>query len=626
MLFAKARYGVWAAAVLLGFALIASRVFHAPLVGAATPFTSLPVVAPGSPAALASAAHGLDLSQLDPTCEPCKDFAQFADGGWLKANPIPARYPLWGRVFELRDTNTARLRALIEAAAASPATSDSRERQVGDYYAACMDTDTIDKLGISPIAAELARAAAVTPATLAVEVAHLHDMGISSLFTLGAEPNPAGSAKAEILYLNQPPLSLPDKTYYVDPAKEKIRTAYLEHLAKMFVLAGDDAAASANEAKAVLAFETTLAQNMRTPTELRDPLKNTNVMPISKADAALPGFDFAGYLAARHIPADGTIDVGQPGYLPALAQTLSATSASAIATMLRWDVLSSAAPTLAKPFDDEAFHFYGTVLSGTAEQRPRPQRCVDAATRDLADSVGIIYDRKYFTPEQRARALAMIGTVKATLHDDLTTLPWMSPHTRAVAVQKLDLMAIKVGYPDRPRDYGNVVIRRDTYAANRINAAISAIHRRLSDLGKPLDRSRWNSPSPTVNAGYNPSANDITFYAGILQAPFFSDTFDDATNYGAMGIVMGHEMTHAFDDSGRHYDGYGALKDWWTAPDATNFNARAACVSNEFDQFVIGDGVHANGPLELGEAIADLGGANLAYRAFERSQAGKPRR
>jgi predicted metalloendopeptidase len=515
---------------------------------------------------------------------------------------------------------------LIEAAAASPATGDARERQVGDYYAACMDTDTIDKLGITPIAAELARAAAVTPATLAVEVAHLHDMGIGSLFTLGSEPNPAGSAKAEILSMNQPPLTLPDKSYYVDPAKEKIRTSYLEHIAKMFALAGDDATLSATEAKSVLAFETTLAQNMRTPTELRDPITNTNVEPIAKAAASLPGFDFSAYLAARRIPSTGTIDVGQPAYFPALAQTLSTSSASDIATMLRWDVLSSDAATLAKPFDDESFHFFGTVLSGTVEQRPRAQRCVDAATRDLGDSVGIIYDRKYFTPKQRARAVAMIDTVKETLHDDLTTLPWMSPHTRAIAVQKLDLMAVKVGYPDHPRDYSNVTIGRDTYAANRVNAAIAAVRRRLNDLGKPLDRTRWNSPSPTVNAGYNPAANDITFYAGILQTPFFSDMFDDATNYGAIGIIMGHEMTHAFDDSGRHFDGYGALTDWWTAPDAKNFNARAACVSNQFDQFVIGDGVHANGPLELGEAIADLGGANLAYRAFERSQIGKPRR
>jgi putative endopeptidase len=626
MSFGKTRYAVWGAAVLLGIALIASRVLHAPLVGAATPFTSLTAVVPGSPAALASAARGLDLSQLDPTCEPCKDFAQFADGGWLKANPIPARFPLWGRVYELRDTNTSRLRALIEAAAASPATTDARERQVGDYFAACMDTATIDKLGVTPIAGELARAAAVTPATLAVEIAHLHDLGISALFQLGSEPNPAGSAKPEILYMNQPPLSLPDKTYYFDAAKEKTRTAYLDHIAKMFALAGDDAATSTAEAKAILAFETTLAQNMRTPTELRDPIANTNVMPIEKAAALMPGFDFTGYLTARHIPANGTIDVGQPAYFPAFAKTLAVTSPADVATLLRWDILGTAAPTLAKPLDDESFHFYGTVLSGTAEQRPRAQRCIDAATRDLADSVGIIYDRKYFTPKQRAQAIAMIDTVKATLHEDLGTLTWMSPSTRKIALEKLNLMAVKVGYPDHPRDYGNLSIRRDAYAENHLSAATAAVRRRMDDLGKPLDRTRWNGASPTVNASYSQSSNDITFYAGILQPPFFSDTFDDATNYGAMGIIMGHEMTHAFDDSGRHFDGYGALKDWWTEPDAKNFNARAACVRDQFDQFVIGDGVHANGSLELGEAIADLGGANLAYRAFERSQIGKPRR
>jgi putative endopeptidase len=626
MSFPKLRHLFWATAAVLGLALTGMRVFHVLPAGAATPFTSMAVVEPGSPAALASAAHGLDLSQLDPTCEPCKDFAQFADGGWLKANPIPARYPLWGRVFALRDTNTARLRTLIEAAAAEPATGDARERQVGDYYAACMDTETIDKLGITPIAGELARAAAVTSGTLPAEIAHLHDIGMFSFFALTAEPNPAGSAKPEILGMGQPQLSMPDKSYYFDPAKEKFRAAFLDHAAKMFVLASDDATVAAGEAKAILAFETTLAQNMRTPAELRDPITNTNVMPIEKASALLGSFGFGSYLTARHLRASGSIDVAQPAYLPALAQTVSATSAADLATILRWNILNSAAATLAKPFDDESFHFYSTVLSGTTEQRPRAQRCVDAATRDLADSVGTIYDRKYFTPRQRARAVAMIDNIKATLHDDLTTLPWMSPKTRKVASQKLELMAVKVGYPDRPRDYSRVVIRRDTYATNRVNATASAVKRRLDDLGKPLDRARWSQASPTVNASYSDSANGITFYAGILQAPFFSDTFDDATNYGALGIIMGHEMTHAFDDSGRHLDGYGALKDWWTPADAKKFDARAACVRDQFDQFVIGDGVHANGALELGEAIADLGGANLAYRAFERSQAGKPRR
>jgi putative endopeptidase len=626
MSFPKIRHLFWASAALLGLALAGTHVLHVLPAGAATPFTSMAVVEPGSPAALASAARGLDLSQLDPTCEPCKDFAQFADGGWLKANPIPARYPLWGRVYALRDTNTARLRTLIEAAAAAPATSDSRELQVGNYYAACMDTETIDRLGVTPIASELTRAASVTPGTLPAEIAHLHDIGIFSFFDLTAEPNPAGRAKPEILGMGQPQLSMPDKSYYIDPAKEKFRTAFLDHVAKMFVLAGDDAAVAAGEATAILASETALAQNMRTPAELRDPITNTNVMPIAKASAMLGSFSFAAYLTARHLPASGSIDVAQPAYLPALAQTVSATNTADITTLLRWNILNSAAATLAKALDDESFHFYSTVLSGTAEQRPRAQRCVDAATRDLADSVGTIYDRKYFTPKQRARAVTMIDNIKATLHDDLTTLAWMSPKTRALALQKLDLMAVKVGYPDRPLDYSRVVIHRDTYAANRMNAAASAVRRRLDDLGKPFDRARWYQPSPTVNAAYGSSSNDITFYAGILQAPFFSDTFDDATNYGALGIIMGHEMTHAFDDSGRHLDGYGALKDWWTAPDAKNFNARAACVRDQFDQFVIGDGVHANGALELGEAIADLGGANLAYRAFERSQAGKPRR
>jgi len=348
-------------------------------------------------------------------------------------------------------------------------------------------------------------------------------------------------------------------------------------------------------------------------------------MPVARAETLFAPFDLAAYLVARHIPADGSIDVGQPAYVKALAPLLASTPATTLATVLRWDVLDASAALLAKPFDDENFHFEGTVLSGTVEQRPRWQRCADGVSGALPDSVGAIYDAVYFTPAQRARATAMILNVKATLRDDITTLPWMSPSTRAYALQKLDLMGVRVGYPDHLTDYAGIIVHRDTYAANVRSSAVFRIRRNLTDLGKPYDRTRWSGPSTTVNAFYRSDANDITFYAGILQAPFFSDTFDDATNYGAMAIVMGHEMTHGFDDSGRHLDAYGALHDWWTPADSASFNARAACVKDQFDQFVVADGVHANGALELGEAIADLGGATIAYRAFEHAQAGKPR-
>jgi putative endopeptidase len=617
---------LWGTALALTLLLVGAQLFRAPSLGAATPFSAMAPVTPGSALAVASAARGLDLSQLDPTCDPCTDFAQFADGGWLKANPIPARYPLWGRVFELRDTITGRVHTLLEAAAANPAVGDPRAEQVGDEYAACMDTATIDALGVKPIAGELARAAAVGHGmALPLELAHLHDIGIEPFFSLAAEANPDGSAKPEILGIGQAGLTLPDKSYYLDPAKAPLRAAFVDHVTKMFVLAGDDAATSAAEAATVLAFETKLATISKAPADLRDPVSNTNVMPVASAEASFAPFDLGAYLAARHIPADGSIDVGQPAYVKALAPLLVSTPPATLATVVRWYVLDASAALLAKPFDEENFHFNGTVLSGTVEQRPRWQRCVDGVSGALPDSVGAIYDAIYFTPNQRARATAMILNVKATLRDDITTLPWMSPSTRAYALQKLDLMGVRVGYPDKRTDYGDIIVHRDTYAANVRSSAAARIRRNLADLGKPFDRSRWSGPSTTVNAFYRDDANDITFYAGILQAPFFSDTFDDATNYGAMATVMGHEMTHGFDDSGRHLDAYGALRDWWTPGDSASFNARAACVKDQFDQFVVADGVHANGALERGEAIADLGGATIAYRAFERAQAGKPR-
>jgi predicted metalloendopeptidase len=462
-------------------------------------------------------------------------------------------------------------------------------------------------------------------ASLVAEIAHLHDIGIDPFFDVIAEANPAGASLPEILGEGQAGLSMPDKSYYLDPSKEAMRTAFVDHVKKMFVLAGDDATTSAREAQTVLGFEKSLAAIMKAPAELRDPVANTNVMPVAKAVALFGPFDFNGYLTARHLPATGSIDIGQPAYASALGALLAATPSTTLTTALRWDVLNASAGTLSAPLDAENFHFYGTVLRGTQEQRPRWQRCADGVSSALPDAVGAIYDAKYFSPQQRARAMAMILNVKATLRDDLTTLPWMSPATRAAALHKLDLMGIRIGYPDHPTDYSDVTVGRTTYAANDRSAVVARLRRDLADLGKPLDRTHWDGPSSTVNAYYRPDANDMTFYAGILQPPFFSDSFDDATNYGAMAMVMGHEMTHGFDDSGRHFDGYGALKDWWTPADATAFNARAACVKDQFDHFVVADGVHANGALELGEAIADLGGATIAYKAFERAEAGKPR-
>jgi putative endopeptidase len=616
-----ARRALWGAALVCLIALLA-RTF-VPAV-AASPFGSINV-APGSPEALASAARGFDLSQIDPTCEPCQDFFQFADGGWIKTNPIPANRASWGRFAQLADQNTERLHALLEDAAAHPP-ADPRFRQVGAYYAACVDTDTIDRLGTTPIADELARAAAVKDLpSLAAELAHLHDLAIPTFFDLEVESNPSGAAKPDILGLGQPQLPLPEKSYYLDPAKAAIRTAYVDHVSKMFALAGDDAATSASEAQTVLTFETSLANLMRAPAELRDPIANTNVMTVAKATMLAGSFPFPTYLTARRLPTAGTIDIGQPTYVGGLANVLSAAPATTLQTVLRWAILNSQAAALAKPFDDENFRFNSTVLLGTKEQLPRWKRCVTATTAALGDSVGMLYDAHFFTPAERARAVVMIHNVKAMLRSDLSTLPWMSAATRTYALRKLDLMAERVGYPDHPQNYDTVAVSPNTYAVNRLNAGAARVRQNLADLGKPMNRTRWELPSPTVNAFYRPDANDITIFAGILQVPFYNVAFDDAINYGGIAMVIGHEMTHGFDDQGRHYDGHGALTDWWTKKDAANFNGRAGCIAKQFDGYVAADDVHENGSLETGEAIADLGGLTIAYRAFERAQAGKPR-
>jgi putative endopeptidase len=571
------------------------------------------------------AAKALDTANLDPTCPACKDFFQFATGGWRKHNPIPPAYSSWGRFDTLQEANRAVLHGILETAAKNTnAVPGSREQKIGTFYATCMDARAIDAAGAGPLQPELDRINALGDRSgLAAEAAHLHAIGVDAFFQFGSTQD-AKNAAAVIGEFDQSGLGLPDRDYYLAPAEAKTRAAYLRHVAKMFALLGDDPATAATETAAVMALETRLAKAQLDRVTLRDPNATYHIMPVAALAAASPHFGWRTYFAASGIGSLHRLNVSEPAYAAAVSREITATSLADIKTYLRWRLVAAYAAKLAKPFESENFAFNGTVLQGTKEQLPRWERCVAATDNELGEALGAVYVEQIFTPADKARALALVNNLQATLHDDIGALPWMSPKTRAYADYKLAAYAKKIGYPNTFLTYLKYDVGSDGYAANTMRGAVFQRNRDIAKIGKPLDRAQWGMTPPTVNAYYNPALNEIVFPAGILQPPFFNPKADDAINYGAIGAVIGHEMTHGFDDQGSQYDAQGNLRNWWTAADKANFNARAACVVNEFDTLPIMPGLNQTGKLVQGEAIADLGGITIAYRAYQRSLKGKP--
>ncbi len=572
--------------------------------------------------------HGLDLANLDQNTKPCQNFYQYANGGWLAHNPIPAAYPSWGIANELSEHNRDTVHQILEDAAKNTsAVKGSNEQKVGDYYASCMAEDKIEDLGAKPLAPEFARIAGVKDQrSLLAEVARLHTMGINVLFGDGSQQDSKNSAEV-IESLGQGGLGLPNRDYYFkDDARSKmIRAEYLKHATNMFVLLGDDATKAAAEAQTVMNIETKLAEASSTPVELRDVAANTHRMTLAQVQALAPHFMWADFFKQVGLTRKTDIDVNQPKFFQGLDQQLTAVSFPDWQTYLRWQLIHSTAAGLSSKFVDENFNFSGRVLQGTKENLPRWKRCVAATDRALGEALGEVYVKKAFPPEAKARALTMVRNLEAALKDDLGTLSWMSDPTRKQALIKLDAFINKIGYPDKWRDYSKLEISRASYIDNRLHASMFENTRDLNKIGQPVDKTEWGMTPPTVNAYYNPQINEIVFPAGILQPPFFDAMADDAINYGAMGSVIGHEMTHGFDDQGRQFDATGNLKDWWTETDRKNFDQRAACVIQQFDNFEVEPGLHENGKLVVGESIADLGGLLVAYAAYQKSLEGKPR-
>lgn len=587
---------------------------------------SLSLVVAFSVTAIFGQAH-FDVAGMDTSASACNDFYQYANGGWLKANPIPAAYPAWGVANVLNEKNRDVLHDILEAAAKNTAAKKgSNEQKVGDYYASCMDETKIEADGLKPIQAELDLVNKVTDQkSLQTEIAHLHSLGYNALFGSGSNRD-FKNASETIIGIFQGGLSLPTRDYYLkdDPRSKTIRDEFVKHVAKMFELMGDDAAKAASEAQAVMTLETKLAGGSKLPVELRDPEKLYHRMPMTAVKDTAPAFDWMGYFqTVAHSKAD--VNVATPDFFKVMNTELTATSIDDWKTYLRWNIINRAAAALSSKFVDEDFHFKGTVLQGSTENLPRWKRCVAATDGAIGEALGAVYVQKAFPPAAKERALAMVRNLEAALKSDISTLSWMSDATRKQAIVKLDAFLNKIGYPDKWRDYSALTVDRGSYQTNRFRVSKFNEDRDWAKVGKSVDRMEWVMTPPTVNAYYNPQNNEIVFPAGILQPPYFVPSADDALNYGGMGSVIGHEMTHGFDDQGAKYDPSGNLANWWSEADLKAFKEKAGCIVSQFNSFEVDKGLNENGSLVQGESIADLGGLVVAYAAFQKAMEGKPR-
>ena len=573
----------------------------------------------------ADSSWGFSLGNLDTTCKPCDNFYQFAMGGWMKANPIPAEYSSWGTFTQLRDNNLTAMRTILEAAAKAKSAPGSNEQKIGDLYTSCLDTSAIEAAGLKPIADELSAIDAINDRkSLDAAIARLQREGAGVLFRFSSGQDYKDSSRV-IAQASQGGLGMPDRDYYFrdDEKSKQLRADYQQHMTKMFELAGDAPDKAAAEAKTVMTIEMALAKASRTRVELRDPEKNYHLMQVPEMKTLTPDWSWESYLHDVGAPPVEQVNVRQPEFFKEVNQELSSVSLPDWKIYLRWHVIHASAPGLPERFVEENFDFYDRKLSGTKEILPRWKRCVESTDQNLGEALGQVYVDKYFPPAAKARAKEMVNNLIAALRNDIPTLSWMGPDTKKEALAKLEAFNVKIGYTDKWRDYSKLTIDRSSYAANVRRSIEFEYARQLDKIGKPVDRTEWGMTPPTVNAYYSSSMNEIVFPAGILQPPFYNPNADDAVNYGGIGAVIGHEISHGFDDQGSKFDGKGNLHEWWTPDDRKNFTERGDCVVNQFNSYEVEPGLHQNGKLVLGESIGDLGGLALAYAAYEKSIEGK---
>jgi putative endopeptidase len=570
----------------------------------------------------------LDRKNLDTTCAPCANFYQFANGGWIAKNPIPPAYSQWGSFNEVRDNNLTALRNVLEEAAAARRTSsDPTTRKLGMFYASCMDSATIERQGATPLAAPLREIAAIRSADgVRKYVIRQHARGQNVVFFFGATQDAKNSAEV-ITAIQQGGIGLPDRDYYLNPDAKSVATreAYLTHVVNDLVLAGTPRTQAEADARNIVALETELAKASLTRVQRRDPKLTYNRKTPAELAALTKGFDWTAYFKAHRLPNVVAIDVQNPKFVTVADSLMTDVAPDVWRAYFRWHLVRDAAPTLGSAFVNEDFAFQ-RVLMGAKEQLPRYKRCITATDHAMGDALGKAYVARYFTPDAKKRALAMVQNLKSALRERLSTRTWMSDSTRAQAYAKLDSFTDKIGYPDKWMDYSSLAVTPANSYYKNVVATVDFLNvDDLKRVGRPVDRARWVMTAPAVNAYYNPPLNEIVFPAGILQRPFFDPNADDAVNYGGIGAVIGHEMTHGFDDTGSQYDAQGNLRQWFTDADLAKFKGLTKVVSEQFDGYTILDSLHVNGKLTLGENIADLGGLTVAYVALQKALEGKPR-
>ena len=563
---------------------------------------------------------GLDPQSMDTGADPCVDFYQYACGGWMRENPIPPDQARWDVYAKLAQDNQRFLWGILDDLAAKRQGRTSPQQKIGDYFAACMDEEAIERKGIKPLAPRLAQVAHLrSKRELAPLLARLHlDGAGSTLFGFGSDQDFANSNDV-IAFAVAGGLGLPDRDYYTkdDERSRDMRAKYQAHVARMLELAGESAAQAQSDAATVLDFETALARASLTRVEKRDPYNLYHKFNRQALRATTPAFDWNAYLKQVGLAKVDTFNVTEPAFFQGLQRELSRRSLDEIKAYLRWHVVHEAAATLSKAFVDENFAFYSHTLRGVQEQPPRWKRCVRMVDGQLGEALGQEFVRRAFDAELKAKALHMTRQIEDAMGADIKALDWMSDATKQKALEKLHAVVNKIGYPDKWRDYSSVAIRRDDFFGNVERADRFESRRELAKIGKPLDRGEWGMTPPTVNAYYSAQMNDINFPAGVLQPPLYDAKMDDAPNYGDTGGTIGHELTHGFDDEGRNFDAKGNLKDWWTKADAQAFQERAQCIVDQYAQYVIVDDIRINSKLTLGEDIADLGGLILAYAAWK---------
>jgi len=558
-----------------------------------------------------------DLSAIDKTADPCTDFYTYACGNWKKNNPIPADQVRWGRFNELADRNNYLLYADLKAAADAPKTA--LQTKYGNYFAACMNADLTNKLGAKPIEPALKTIAAwkdkKTLTALLVSMDEKYSTGF--FFNFGSDQDQKDSS-LQIGAVDQGGLGLPDRDYYLndDERSKTLRAQYVEHVTKMFVLLGDSPEAAAAEAKNVMTVETALAQGSMARVDRRNPANVYHVMTIDELQTATPEINWKVYLAAKKQSGLKTLNLVSPGYFKAMNAEIATADLATLKSYLRWHTVHRYAAALSEPFVKENFDFFLATLGGQKEQTPRWKRCTSGTDRALGEAVGQDWVQKNFPPAAKDNMEKLVKALEVALAEDIQHLDWMSDATKVEAKKKLDAFRDKVGYPEKWRDYSTLTVKRDDYLGNLQRVAAFNDRRELNKIGTPVDEKEWGMTPPTVNAYYNPSMNDINFPAGILQPPFYDFKIDPAVNFGGIGVVIGHEMTHGFDDEGSQYDPKGNVRMWWTAEDKKEFDKRTDCEVQEYNGFEVAPGQKLNGKLTLGENTADNGGLHIAYAAL----------